>query len=248
MPRDELNERLSAITTFWSLLRQSQKAGGTEATAAQQFLLQRYGPAVRRYLLSAVRDPHAADELAQEFGLLLISGSFRHASPDRGRFRNYVKSVLFHLVAAHRRRTQATPQTRAPDSPEMAALAAPPDDLDRGFNEECRDHLLAWAWDALAEAEPTWFRVLRFRADHPEARSPEMARELSRQLDKPVTADWVRQTLHRAREQFADLLLDEVARSLETPTPEQVEEELAELNLLTYCQPALDRYHFPGPA
>ena len=56
-----------------------------------------------------------------------------------------------------------------------------------------------------------------------------------------MTAVGVRQTLHRAREKFGALLLDEVIHSLENPGPEQVEEELAELGLLDYCRPALER-------
>jgi hypothetical protein len=56
----------------------------------------------------------------------------------------------------------------------------------------------------------------------------------------------VRQTLRRARDKFADLLLDEVAQTLRQPTVDQLGQELADLELLQYCQPALDRYH--GPA
>ncbi len=49
----------------------------------------------------------------------------------------------------------------------------------------------------------------------------------------------ISQALHRAK--FADLLLEEVAASLEPPTRENVEEELRDLDLLPYCQPALKR-------
>ena len=51
----------------------------------------------------------------------------------------------------------------------------------------------------------------------------------------------MRQTLCRARALYADLLLSEVARSLRSPTCEEVEDELRVLNLLSYCRPALDR-------
>jgi hypothetical protein len=52
----------------------------------------------------------------------------------------------------------------------------------------------------------------------------------------------VRQALHRAREKFADLLLDEVAQTLDAPTTEQLEEEVLTLGLHIYCQPALQRW------
>jgi hypothetical protein len=64
---------------------------------------------------------------------------------------------------------------------------------------------------------------------------------LSRQLGKKLTVDGLRQTLRRARAMFADLLIVEVAQSLTEPTQEAIEEELGELNLLAYCQPALAR-------
>ncbi len=49
------------------------------------------------------------------------------------------------------------------------------------------------------------------------------------------------QTLHRAREKFADMLLDEVIQSLDNPNRETLENELIELGLLEYCKPALER-------
>jgi hypothetical protein len=104
---------------------------------------------------------------------------------------------------------------------------------------------LARAWAALAESEAgagqQYYAVLRFRADHPEMRAPQLAVELTAQLGRSFTATGVRQILHRAREKFAAFLLDEVTHSLENPTAEQVAEELAELGLLDYCRPALEK-------
>jgi RNA polymerase sigma-70 factor (ECF subfamily) len=60
-------------------------------------------------------------------------------------------------------------------------------------------------------------------------------------LGKPLTAAGVRQTLHRAREHFADLLLDELVQALAEPTEADLEDELTELGLLEHCRPALER-------
>jgi hypothetical protein len=113
------------------------------------------------------------------------------------------------------------------------------------FLQSWRDELMARAWSALAEVEkaggPPLYTVLRFRSDHPDMRSPEMAEQLSAQLGKPVTAVGLRQTLHRAREKFAQLLIDEVIHSLHQPTPAQLEEELIDLELFEYCRPALQK-------
>ena len=242
MDSDLTPSRLSGITTLWSVLREAHEGKGETATAAQELLIRRYGEAVRRYLLAAVRDPHAADELTQEFALALVRGSFHAADPQHGRFRDYVKTVLFHLVSKYREAQKKRRAVLAPDSPALAKLAAPAHDADQAFDQACREDLLARAWDALADAHPTYYAVLRFKTEHDQMPYAEVAAQLGRQLGKPLTADGARQAMHRARELYADLLLEEVARSLESPTLERVTEELGELNLLIYCQPALDRY------
>jgi RNA polymerase sigma-70 factor (ECF subfamily) len=68
-----------------------------------------------------------------------------------------------------------------------------------------------------------------------------MAQQLSADLGRPLAATWVRQTLHRARERFAEMLLEEVRQTLRSPTLEDIEEELASTGLHTYCQPALQK-------
>jgi hypothetical protein len=83
--------------------------------------------------------------------------------------------------------------------------------------------------------------VLRLRIAHPELRSPGLAEQLSESLGKPLTAGWVRQNLHRARDMFVEFLLREVAQSLGGATPGRVEEELDALGLLDYCRSALRR-------
>jgi hypothetical protein len=82
--------------------------------------------------------------------------------------------------------------------------------------------------------------VLRFRAENPTLRSEEMAEGLTGLLGKPVSASWVRQTLHRAREKFASCLVDEVRQTLSEPSPENIQQELGELGLLEYCRSVLD--------
>jgi len=236
--------RLSWLSTYWSLVLQAHRGPADAARPARELLLDRYAGAARRYLHGALRDEDAADELFQEFALCLVRGDLRGADPCRGRFRDYVKAVLSHLVADYHKRRQRWPRPLPADGFEPAA-EVPNEDLDRQFLESWRDELLAHAWAALAEVErrtgqPSYV-VLRFRADHPDLRSPQLAEQLSGRLGRPLTAAGVRQLLHRARERFAELLLDEVSRSVEAPAAERLEQELVELGLLEYCRPALER-------
>jgi len=88
MDQTELELRLSRISTRWSVLRQAHQGPEDAAAAARQELMQRYCGAVYRYLLSAVRDPHTAEDLTQEFALRFVGGHFHRADPSRGRFRD----------------------------------------------------------------------------------------------------------------------------------------------------------------
>src|SRR4051812_31946614 len=76
---DNLNKRLSQITTLWSQVFLAHQGPTDAAIAAQRLLIERYGRAIYRYLLTILRDPDAADELAQELALRLIRGDFRRA-------------------------------------------------------------------------------------------------------------------------------------------------------------------------
>jgi len=243
---DVLSQRLSQIQTSWSMVMRAHSGPSEAVKPAQQLLMQRYGGSVYRYLVGFLHDYDAADDLAQEFALRFLRGDFRRADPARGRFRDYVKMVLRHLVADFHRRQGVRPLPLPDDggggSADAPAIA---EDLDRQFLESWRAELLARAWEGLervqGESGRPFYAVLRLRADQPDLRSAEMAAILVARLGRPVTAGGVRQTLSLARERFADLLIDEVAGSLEEHSSEQIEQELIDLNLQSYCLPALER-------
>jgi RNA polymerase sigma-70 factor (ECF subfamily) len=213
--------------------------------------MEHYGGAVHRYLLGALRDPDAADELFQEFALRLLRGDFKDADPERGRFRDYVKTSLFHLIADHRRRQKARPRSLPPELGDRGgrgdrqAPAAELGQSEQAFIESWREQLMDQTWQSLArfesEAGLRYHTILRFRTDHPLLSSAELAKLLGVRLGKSYSIDAVRQALHRAREKFTELLVQEVEESLEGPSRERLEEELTDLGLVTYCRAALER-------
>jgi RNA polymerase sigma-70 factor (ECF subfamily) len=247
MEQESQDQHLSRISTLWSVVCHAKGGPAEAVTDAQAELMRRYRGAVYRYLLGALREPEAADELTQEFALRFLRGDCRQADPQRGRFRDFVKGVLFHLIVDYHRRKRVQPQRLADNTAEPAAADPSPGDVfDRRFRDSWREELLARAWTALAniqnETGQPFHAVLRFRVEHPDLRSQQMAEQLSTQLKNRVSADWVRQTLHRGRDKFADLLLAEVADTLPNPTAQDLQNELSDLGLLTYCEPALKRY------
>jgi RNA polymerase sigma-70 factor (ECF subfamily) len=242
---ENFDDRLSRIQTEWTLVRQAHDGPTDAVRAAQEKLLARYGGAVQRYLVSVVRDRDRAEELFQEFAYRLVNGDLHGADPQRGRFRNFVKGVLFHLIADDRRRHQRQPGQLPLDHQGPAVDAESHSSMDASFLSSWREDLLARCWAALEATEKEtgklFYTVLRFRAEHAELSSTEMANQLSTQCGRPLTAENVRQLLHRAREKFAALLLDEVVQSLDDPSAEQLEQELIELGLMEYCRSAFGK-------
>jgi RNA polymerase sigma-70 factor (ECF subfamily) len=247
MPDADDRQRLSRISTHWSLVFQAHQGEPTRIPEAQQELLQRYHGAIYRYLVRALRGPDAAEEVAQEFAYCLVRGDFRKANPAGGRFRDLVRTVAFHLIVNYQRRRKKDAQV-APlsdqDAPQ-ATLDLPFAEADAEFLRLWREELLDRAWESLAavqgETNQPYYAVLRLRAEQPQLASEQMAEQLGLRLRKTFQAAGVRQVLHRAREKFADLLLEEVAHSLQGSTPELLEQELIDLGLLSYCQSALKR-------
>ena len=238
-------EHLSQIDTLWSIVRRAHGDQSTDAQSAQHNLLDRYSGAARRYLLGALRNQDAAEEVFQEFALRFVRGDFRGADAERGRFRNFLKSVLFRLVVDHHRGRKRQALTNAPE--ELAPVdVAEPIPTEEAFLESWRAELLSRAWGALErkqqETGKPYFAVLRYRVDHPALRSSELAERLGEALGRSISAGNMRTLLHRAREMFAELLLEEVLHSLERPALADLEEELADLRLLDYCRPALARF------
>jgi RNA polymerase sigma factor (sigma-70 family) len=246
MAEPEPLDRLSQIATRWSLVFQAHRGERTAISVAQQALLERYSGAIYRYLRSVLRDPDTTEEVCQEFALRFVRGDFKQADPARGRFRDYVKTALFHLVVDYRRRQRARLEPLPEDSGQHPTQEPDLGQADQEFLARWRHELLDCTWRALQAVEQQtgrlYYTVLRWRADHPEAPALELAEQLQGRLGKSFTDNGVRQTLHRAREKFAHLLLEEVARSLQTSEPERLEQELIELGLLTYCQAALDQH------
>ena len=72
-------------------------------------------------------------------------------------------------------------------------------------------------------------------------RAAQIAEDLSAVLGKAYTEEGLRQLLHRARLRFAELLVAEVAHSLQTTDQARLEQEVIELGLLKYCRAALAR-------
>src|SRR5262245_57411143 len=110
--RSTTDPSLGAISTLWTVVR---NAHGDHAAAARQELCRRYHGAVERFLRAIA--PDIAADLAQDFAVKLLQGNLAGASPDRGRFRDFVKGVVRHQIIDRyrRRRPEVQPGDDVPE-------------------------------------------------------------------------------------------------------------------------------------
>jgi len=229
--------RLDAIPTLWSVVRGAHAAGAPpSAVAARQALVLRYAKAIRRYVGGVVRSGEDADELAQEVVVRLMKGDFGGADPDRGRFRDLLKTAVRNLTRNH----WAKESRRRGSDAGLDRLAAP-DDADDAWEAEWRATVLDHAWAALQAHErshpkPPTYTLLRLRVESPDATGDELAAALAAKTGHPVRADACRQLLRRARLRFAEALVAELRAGLADPSPARLAEELAALGLREYVK------------
>ena len=232
-------DRLDEIPTQWSLLRLAHRDSFVTSGAARNALVLRYNRAIRAYIGAMVRDPNDADELSQEVVMRLARGDFARATPDRGRFRDLLKVAVRNMVKSHwsREGTRARKRESVPDWNNVAET----DDAEREqeWLSTWRQAVLDLAWQGLERfqkehRENISYTLLRLRADAPDASIGELLDQLTKATGAKLKEPALRQQLRRARLRFAELLLDELARSLDDPTPERIEEELVALELLDY--------------
>jgi RNA polymerase sigma-70 factor (ECF subfamily) len=218
--------------TRWSLVLTAGGEGSPEADAALERLCVSYREPVGHYLRSLGIAAVEADDLVQGFFQSLIKrNSFARVSPDRGRFRSYLKAALrYHLIDQRRRLPPGTPvelDALEPDERESIAAGEDPhpgDALDRAWAE----HVLHLAYLRLenrqkSEADRSWFEALRlFLSDEP---GPGDYARIGEQFG--TTANTTAKRVQRLREEFDACVRAELLETVGTPS--EVEHEIRAL-------------------
>ena len=225
--------RLTDIPTEWTLIRTAHTTvpvGGSdpETAIAMERLIGRYHDAVGRYLKLKLRDENLADEVAQEFWTKLLTQKLAGADPSKGRFRDYLRTVLHRLIIDHFRGRKVQP--------------LPPGDLldpsttDQEFDQVWRETLIDRVWLRLQTFELNtpknrYASVLKLRREHPDAPIEDLALILGKQLNGKVTPEAFRKTLQRARAKFLELLVQELRETIHPAEQEDIEAEIYDLGL-----------------
>ncbi len=232
------SERIDAIKTRWTLIRHAHQSGDAlTAEEARRELVMRYAPAVRRYVGAILGSSDQAEDLAQDFVVRLMKGDFAGADPERGRFRDLLKTAIRNMIRTHWQKANR----RRPADADLSLLQ---DD----FNEkQDQDWTAAWqrtvieqTWSRMLaedEGQPSaGFRLLKLRVQMPDASSEALAEALGKRLNQTIKPDNCRQMLKRARARFAAHLLDEIRASLDDESEDRVQQELADLGLLEWIR------------
>ena len=220
-------ENLTEILTSWTTIS-SAHTSGPERQKAMSELVSRYHDALMRYVHLKVRDKHLADEVLQELWTKLVDGKLAGADKNKGRFRDYLRTVLHRLIIDHFRRRKLQP--------------LPPGDLldgteaDRDFDRVWRQAVLSRVWTRLDTYQATnqknrYATVLQLRREYPEASIEVLADLLGQKLGVRVTPEAFRKTLQRARAKFIELLVLELKQTIHPASDQDVEDEIRDLGL-----------------
>jgi RNA polymerase sigma-70 factor (ECF subfamily) len=243
---------LDAIPTQWSLLSLAHRHSVTVAGEARDALALRYCKAINNFAHVLVHDEAKADDLAQDVLRRLLAGDFARADPGRGRFRDLLKTAMRNMTRTDARRGRrfrnlldAAMRNVVPArwaSRQGPAQSAPRDEEE--LDAAWRRSLLDMTLSALDEHQRThsgniFGTLMRLRIANPEDDAEQLAARLAEATGRTLRLDALRQQLRRARLRFGQLLLEELARSMNDPTPQRVEEELCETGLMEYVRDLL---------
>jgi RNA polymerase sigma factor (sigma-70 family) len=225
-------------TTHWSLVLDAGNRAGREAGAALAELCGRYWYPLYAYVRRRVKDVGEAQDLTQEFfARLLEKNVLAAASQERGRFRSFLLSALKNFLANEWDKAKAQKRgggrqvlPLALDTAESRLNLEPAHDLtpEKLYDRQWAMTLLELVVERLqtelaAEGKARQFNLLkqalaggRGAIDYAAA---------ARELD--LSEEAVRQTAHRLRRRYRELLREELAQTVADPA--DVDDEIRSL-------------------
>ena len=220
-------DRLTTLDTSWTTIRTAHTSGPA-GQAAMRDLIGRYHDAVERYLRLKLRDRNLADEVFQEFWTKLLDHKLAGADHSKGRFRDYLRTVLHRLIVDHfrGRKLQSLPPGDLLDSSVQ----------DVEYDRVWREAIIRRVWSRLETYEAStpknrYASVLHLRVENPDDAIDDLAERLGEHVGSKVSPEAFRKTLQRARGKFLELLIEELRVTIHPATPEDIEAEIYDLGL-----------------
>jgi RNA polymerase sigma-70 factor (ECF subfamily) len=230
--------RNSFQSTHWSLVLRAGLRADQEADVALSVLCERYWFPLYAYVRRRVSDVHEAQDLTQEFfAWLLAKDALRAASPERGRFRAFLITVLKNFLAKQ--------WDRAKSKKRGGGVCVLSLDLEAGESRLSREPSHNLTPDRLYERH--WVRTLldlvlrRLEAEYEATGRLSQFQQLRAALGGDcdrlpytelgarlgISDEGARQAASRLRRRYRELLRDEVSQTLANPG--DIDEEIKRL-------------------
>lgn len=227
-------------TTCWTAVRQAASEDTGKADAALTILCETYWYPIYAFIRRSNYQPSDAEDLTQDFFARIIRRDlFAEADAERGKLRTFLLTCLRNFLADVRDRAAA--RKRGPGLLTSICVA----DAEKSYAREpveqmSPDRLFQRQW-AMTMLESSLQRLRQEFVDQDKAALFEALRpflgfgssaggsyeEVSARLDMPLGT--LKSHVFRLRQRWRDLLFQQVALTLNDPTPEQIKAELAEL-------------------
>ena len=216
---------LREISTQWS------------AVSDANFFVLRYADAIRDYLERLLKNEHEVEDVLQQFLVKVIEKGFESASPDRGRFRHYLIRAVRNEVITWQRQQSRRRARSLTELHDHAGIRS--EQASSGWDQQWYECILNRCWKHLRQHQKDRpgnlaHSVLAAATEHPELDSTALASLVSQETLQPLASPAFRKQLSRARRIFAEFIIKEVSETLESPTPESVTQELADLGLMPF--------------
>src|SRR6266481_6818407 len=225
--------------TMWFMVKGAANTTSPEAQQALESLCRAYWEPIYAFIRRTGKSPHDTEDLTQRFFMhLLQDNRLQHAEPEKGRFRSFLqRSIKNFLVDDWRCKPALERQSGGlleidAEQGESRYRHEPADTLDpemlfqRVWARKVMDLALARlrAEYALAGTSGLFDYLQSFLPDN----TPICSRaEAAQRLGMTPTA--LDTAFHRMKRRYKELLRDEIAETLESPTKQQIEEEMSAL-------------------
>ncbi|MBI2931445.1 MAG: sigma-70 family RNA polymerase sigma factor [Planctomycetes bacterium] len=215
-------------STLWATVLRARDAHSQDGRAALEKLATLYWKPVYFYIRHRHRDIETAKDLTQSFFAYFLEHDLvSRARPEAGRFRAYLRTVLHRFLSDDRDRARAAkrggqaarvPLEFAEAEAEFAygpsQAQSPQEVYDRAWIEETIARTLdRFRAECAQQGRAHWYEALRLRFGS-RGESPSYA-DLARSLG--VSEEAVTNYLHRARERFREILIEEVGQAVAGP-------------------------------
>jgi DNA-directed RNA polymerase specialized sigma24 family protein len=227
-------------TTSWSTIRRAARAGSSACAPALSEMCKAYWYPLYAFVRRGGKSAHDAEDLVQGFFARLLEKNTLAAADERkGKFRTFLLSCLQHYLADEHDRAMAGKRgggmlvsfDLAWAEERYTCEPADTESPDRLFQRRWAMALLESTLSLLGEKYAAQGKTEVFAALRPFlgfGADPEKS-YLEISATTGLTVGTLKSEVFRLRQRWRDLLMEQVGRTLDEPSPEEIKEELRAL-------------------